>query len=85
MSPKFLRRVTRTVALVSAVAVALTACGGASSDSAAGDGTVKWAFTIPPDWDPVLTSSHYPRYYTNLVHEPLLAIDEQGQPGPWQL
>ncbi len=75
------RRVLSTVGLVAAVVLGVAACDGQSS-SEAGGSVVKWAVIIPPNWDPVQTSSHYPQYYTNLVYESLLAITPEGKPAP---
>jgi peptide/nickel transport system substrate-binding protein len=75
---KTFRRLLSAVGLVVALVMSLTACGGGSADGS----TVKWAVIIPPNWDPVQTSSHYPQYYTNLVYEPILAVTPEGKPGP---
>ncbi len=85
MSPKSLWRATRVAVIVSVASLALTACGGGSSESsdeASGGGTIKWAVVIPPDWDPVIQAQHYPQYYSSLVYEPLVGVDEKGQPAP---
>jgi len=74
-------RAIAAIAVIVAVVASLTACG-TSSDSAASGSVVKWAVIIPPNWDPVQTSSHYPQYYTSLVYEPILAITPDGKPAP---
>jgi peptide/nickel transport system substrate-binding protein len=75
-----LRRAMAAVGLVIALVAGLTSCDGQSSQA---DGSVvKWAVIIPPNWDPVQTSSHYPQYYTSLVYEPLLGITPEGKPAP---
>ncbi|MDG4667654.1 ABC transporter substrate-binding protein [Mycobacterium sp. 236(2023)] len=61
-----------------ALVLGLSACGSATDNGS----LIRWAVIIPPDWDPVLTSSHYPQYYTNLVYEPILSITPEGKPGP---
>lgn len=73
-----LRGALTAAGLAVALTMGLTACGSASDNA----NVVKWAVIIPPDWDPVLTSSHYPQYYTNLVYEPILSITPEGKPGP---
>ncbi|MGV9797140.1 ABC transporter substrate-binding protein [Mycobacterium sp. NPDC003449] len=78
MVRRTLRRAVGAVGFVVALAGGLTACAG----DAGGANTVKWAVIIPPNWDPVQTSSHYPQYYTNLVYEPILAVTPEGKPGP---
>jgi peptide/nickel transport system substrate-binding protein len=75
------RRPSITVGLVVALVIGLTSCDGQPS-SEAGGSVVKWGVLIPPNWDPVTTSSHYPQYYTNLVFEPILEITPEGKPAP---
>ncbi|MGO1182934.1 MAG: ABC transporter substrate-binding protein [Micrococcaceae bacterium] len=72
-------------AIVSVVALALTGCGGnAAGDGADDEQVIKWGVSgnPPGNWDPVVTGATGATLTMTPIYEPLLNLDEDGNPAP---
>ncbi len=78
------RRSFLGLALGTAAALTLAACGSATPTTAgsAAGGTVKWGWALPTSWDPVFSSAGWDVHDLSLVYAGLTKLDEKGDAVP---